>query len=106
MACGGCARRAKEAWGGTTKKPRQPLPAEPTLYCPACEIYHTEREWKMCPFRLQKEKQQAREHRQQVVMREKQAQAATQNRRGRNLTPPPAFSQANNKFTNQSKRKW
>lgn len=61
MACGGCRKKALALI--ESLKPLPPPEPEPLIRCPACNALHTEREFQECPFRLQQEKQKAREAR-------------------------------------------
>lgn len=87
MGCGGCARRRERALRRKVVK-AEVKPAEPKIRCPACGVSHTQAEYAKCPFRLQLERQKAREARLKAKLAEKepiQQAESIPNRRGRQI---------------------
>lgn len=105
MACGGCARRREQAKHQRRVEAQVVQPVEPQLHCPACNVKHSASEYARCPFRLQLERQRAREARLKAKLAEKQSTqevSAIPDRRGRQIYkqfPMP-------KVNIPTKRKW
>lgn len=88
MACGGCAKRRERALRRKVVQAEPQVASEPKIMCPACGIEHTAIEYARCPFRLQLEKQRAREARLKAKLKQEvpaQEVAAINNRRGRQI---------------------
>lgn len=106
MGCGGCAKRRERALRRKVVQAEPQPPAEPKLMCPACGIEHTQSEYARCPFRLQLEKQKAREARLKAKLAEKVPALevnAIANRRGRQIHKQFTAPQVNSIPT---RRKW
>lgn len=106
MGCGGCAKRRERALRRKIVEAEPRPPAEPKLMCPACGVSHTQEEYAKCPFRLQLERQKAREARLKAKLAEKapaQEVQAVNNRRGRQIYKQFTTPQVN---VIPTRRKW
>lgn len=106
MACGGCAKRRAKAARQKVVDTTPAQPPEPQIHCPACGISHTQSEYNRCPFRLQLERQQAREARLKAKLAQKappQEVSNVNNRRGRQIYTQFSAPHVNSIPT---KRKW
>lgn len=102
--CASCARRRERLLEAANVQavPVQQLEAQ--IFCSACGTNHPESYYNKCPFRLQKEKQEALELRLKAKIEQDRQSGQFENRRGRQLyqqfpTDPP-------NFTPTSKKKW
>jgi adenine-specific DNA methylase len=88
MACGGCAKKRQLALRQSTGsvEPAQP-PRETKIQCPACGAMHSQVEYIQCSFRLQQERQRAREMRlkAKLLKPEVEKPIGIETRRGRQI---------------------
>lgn len=64
MACGACQAKAKRLMArAQANQPKAASPPQALMRCQGCNALHTEKEYQECPFRIQYDKQLAREAR-------------------------------------------
>ena len=64
MACGACqAKAARLKARAQANQQKADSPPQALMRCPGCNALHTEEEYQKCPFRIQHDKQSAREAR-------------------------------------------
>ncbi len=63
MACGGCQAKAKRLIANFKANQTADSPPQALIRCAGCNSLHTEKEHQDCPFRIQHDKQLAREAR-------------------------------------------